>query len=421
MGVADVVMIGKLEPVNLAAASLANAIYFFICILGIGTITAISPIVAKAKAEGLKSDCAIIFRQSIYTSIILTAFICLVLYVLTANLHWFKQDLAVELLTKNYLHALNIGTLPLLFFMAIKHYSDGLSLTKPSAIITIIALLLNVFLNWVFIFGKLGSEAYGLFGAGIATTLSRVFMALCMYFYMRLSKLYLDFIVIKDRAINKTYLLKIFKVGLPSGFQYFFEVGAFAGAAIIIGWIGKYEQAAHQVAINVASITYMIALGISAGGSIAVGDAYGRKNKTDIARSGKASLLLGIFLMGTSAIIFSIFHKQIAHWYVSDLHVAEMASSLLFIAALFQLSDGLQCVGLGILRGIHDTKIPTLITIFAYWVVGLPLGYYLAFVLNFSLYGIWYALLLGLTFSAILLTYRFFKLSKTINVFEPNL
>lgn len=418
MGVADVVMIGKLPPVNLAAASLANAVYFFIGILGIGTLTAISPLVAKAKAEGHNNDCAILFRQGFYASLILAFFVTIIILFLTFNLHWFKQDVEVEMLTKNYMHILNLGTVALFGFLALKQYSDGLSLTKPSAIITLAAVALNILFNWLFIYGNWGFEPMGLFGAGIATTLCRFLMAFAMFLYIRKANIYHNYLKIKDRSVNPHFLIKIFKIGLPSGFQYFFEVGAFAGAAIIIGWISKEHQAAHQIAINAASTTYMIALGISAAGSIAVGDAYGRKNKSDISRSGKASLILGSAFMGFTAIIFALFNNLIAAAYVSDTYVAQMAAGLLFIAALFQLSDGLQCVALGILRGIHDTKIPTVITIIAYWIIGLPLGYLFAFKYNLGMYGIWYALLLGLSISALLLTIRFFKLSKSINVFN---
>jgi MATE family multidrug resistance protein len=211
-------------------------------------------------------------------------------------------------------------------------------------------------------------------------------------------------------------LKKIFQIGLPSGFQYFFEVGAFAFAAIMIGWIGEYELAAHQVAINIASITYMIATGLSAGGSIAVGDALGRRNRQDIIRSGYSAMIMATAFMGVCAIIFSLFSNWIVALYINESHVAEMATGLLIIAAFFQLSDGIQCVGLGILRGIGDTKIPTVITIIAYWVIGIPIGYYLGFKTGLSLYGIWISLSIGLSFSALLLTFRFKKRSRLIDL-----
>jgi MATE family multidrug resistance protein len=416
MGVADIVMIGKLDAVNLAAASLANSVYFFICILGIGTLTAVSPLVAKSKGAGHPNQCAILFNQSIIAAVLLTAFISLVLYVLTENLHWFAQTERVTLLTKSYLHVLNVGTFPMLLFMAVKQYSDGLSFTKPSAIITFIALVLNVFLNWVLIYGKFGMPRWELFGAGVATTLSRYFMAITMYAYVRYTHFYKPYLHLKEHEHDRKYLIQIFKIGLPSGFQYFFEIGAFAFAAIMIGWISEFALAAHQVAINVASVTYMIATGISAGGSIAVGDALGRKNKKDLNDAGRAALILGAAFMGFCALILAIFAPDIIALYTNDEQVASMAIYLLYIAAFFQLSDGIQCVGLGVLRGIGDTKIPTIITIVAYWVIGIPFGYYFGFTLNWSLYGVWFALLLGLTLSAILLSTRFLKESRELDV-----
>lgn len=416
MGVADIVMVGKLDAINLAAASLANSVYFLICILGIGTLTAVSPLVAKAKGAGHPNQCAILFRQSILAAILLAVFICIVIFILAENLHWFGQSERVTILTKSYLHILNAGTLPLLLFLAIKQYSDGLSYTKPSAIITVIALALNIFLNYVLIYGHFGMPRWGLFGTGVATSLSRVVMAVLMFCYVRFNILYKPYLHLKQHEHDGVFLKEIFRVGLPSGLQYFFEIGAFAFAAIMIGWISEFAMAAHQIAINIASVTYMIATGISAGGSIAVGDALGRRNKADIIRSGNAALIMGAVFMGFCALLFTLFNKQIVAFYINDTQVSQMAVYLLWIAAIFQLSDGIQCVGLGILRGIGDTKMPTLITIVAYWVIGIPVGYWLGFKQGYSLYGVWFALLIGLTFSAVLLSLRFIKLSRKVDV-----
>ncbi len=422
MGVADTMMIGKLDATNLAAASLANAVYFLICILGIGTLSAVSPLVAKARGAENPGQCAILYKQAIWASLILSTIVAGILFTLTTNLHWFGLNPTVTALAKDYLHILNVGTLPLLLFTGLKQYSDGLSFTKPSAIITIIALLLNVFLNWVWIYGNLGAPAYGLFGAGLATSLSRVFMAVAMWLYVVLTPMYTQWKNKPGTDKPLHFLGLIFKVGLPSGFQYFFEVGAFAFAAIMIGWISEYAMAAHQIAINIASVTYMIATGISAGGSIAVGEALGRKDRTDIILAGRAALIMGSVFMLGCALLFALFSHFIVGLYIHDQTVFPMAVQLLWIAALFQLSDGIQCVGLGVLRGIHDTKIPTLITIVAYWVIGIPIGYYLGFKTSLSQNGIWLALLLGLSFSAVALSKRFLNKSRTVPfTHEPTL
>jgi MATE family multidrug resistance protein len=295
----------------------------------------------------------------------------------------------------------------------VKQFSDGIGLTKPSAIITISALLLNIFLNWLFIFGHWGFDAMGLNGAGYATTISKVFMAVSITIFVLTNKIYKPYLVSNATLAFKNHLTEIFKVGLPSGFQYFFEVAAFAGAAIIIGWYGEIELAAHNIAINIASVTYMVATGISAAGSILVGDAIGRKNKHDMNLAGRAALIMGAAFMGICALVLLVGKTFVVGLYTSDVMVSEKAVYLLMIAALFQLSDGIQCVGVGILRGLSDTKVPTLIVIVAYWVVGIPVGMWLGNTFELSLYGIWFGLSLGLTLSALMLTMRFLKESRT--------
>ncbi len=412
MGVADMVMIGQIDATNLAAAGLANSVYFLISILGIGTLTAVSPLVAKARGSGHLNDVALLFRQSIWASLALSAFIGAVLFILTINLEWFGQDPEVTRLAQSFLHLLNAGTVFMLLFMGAKQFSDGLSITKPSAVITILGLIVLVFLNWLLIYGNWGFPALGIVGTGYATTFTRLLMATAMIGYIFWHPMYKQWLHVKEKSESFKLFKRIFTIGLPSGMQYFFEVGAFASAAIMIGWFGKDQLAAHQIALNLASITYMIATGISAAGSIAVGEAWGRKNKTDIIFSGRAALIMSVVFMGFTALLFAVFNHFFVGLYIDNVYVAGMAANLLLIAALFQLSDGIQAVSLGILRGIGDTKIPTLITIIAYWVIGIPVGWIMAKYFDFTLYGIWYGLSIGLTFSAIMLTRRFLKESR---------
>lgn len=415
MGVADTIMIGKIDATNLAAAGLANAIYYLITILGLGTLMAVSPLIAKAKAENNIEECINYFKAAILVALCLSVFIFGVNLVLSNNLGWFKQDENVKPLAKEFLTLLNYSTLPLLLFLAVKQFSDGLSITTPAAVITVIALAINIFINYLLIYGNWGMPALGLVGAGYATIFARVFMFFTLMVYVLMHKQYKPYLINTKAAVKKQFVA-ILEVGLPSGFQYFFEVGAFAAAAIIIGWIGKNEQASHTLAINLASLTYMIATGISAGTGIAVGDAYGRKNRTDMLFAGKAGIWLGGIFMGICALLFTVFNQFIVELTVNDVQVQVITASLLYIAAMFQLSDGVQAVSLGALRGLADTKIPTIITIIAYWVIGIPIGYYMAFYMDLGLYGIWYGLSIGLTFSAVLLTIRFVKEVKRLTI-----
>jgi MATE family multidrug resistance protein len=412
MGVVDILMIGKLGATELAAASLANAIYFLVSIIGVGALTAVSPIVAKAQGADKPEDCGVIFRQGIIAAILLSVFISLVVYIVTINMHLFRQNAEVEKLSIIFLNAINFGTLPLMLFLAAKQFSDGLSFTFPSAVITIVAIGINTFLNWALIFGNSGFPKLDLFGSGLATSISRAFMAICMFAFIFIDKRYKPYIAVQKSKKALGFLKEIFTVGVPSGLQYFSEEGAFAFAGIMIGWISEKALASHQIVINIASVTYMISIGIASGGSIAVGNAVGRRNHGDILKSSRAAILIVLSFMALGALVFAFCNQYLVSLYVHDVEVEYMAANLLIIAAFFQLSDGLQCVALGVLRGLEDTKVPTYITFVAYWIIGIPLGYYLCFKTSLCLYGIWIALSIVLTISASILLRRFMKESK---------
>ena len=205
-------------------------------------------------------------------------------------------------------------------------------------------------------------------------------------------------------------IVKILKVGLPGGFQLFFEVGAFAGAALLVGWIGTDELAAHQIVLGLAALTYMMSAGISVSGSIRVGNAFGEGDKAKIKQMGASALfLVGVFML-FSCFLFIFFNEELVRLFIKDEGVVYTAASVLIIAGLFQFSDGIQVVALGILRGIEDVNVPTVITLLAYWAIGLPIGYVLGFIFDFGIQGIWIGLLAGLSTSAILLTLRFYIL-----------
>jgi MATE family multidrug resistance protein len=214
------------------------------------------------------------------------------------------------------------------------------------------------------------------------------------------------------RQLNWLVIKKILNIGIPTGFQHFFEVGAFAFSAVMIGWLGSKPLAAHQIALSMASITFMIILGISAAGTIRVGNALGRKNILEVREAAFSAILLAASIMACFAASFIIFRNFLPTLYIGDTEVIPIAASLLVIAALFQVSDGVQAVGLGVLRGITDVKIPMLISLIAYWIIGFPVGYYLGFIMNFGVQGIWIGLLLGLTIAAIFFTRRFHQKTK---------
>jgi MATE family multidrug resistance protein len=415
MGVADNIQVGKLGAASIAAAGIANSVFFLIAIIGMGTLSVIAPQVAAAYGKDDKRECSYLLRAGMRVGLLFGIGLCLVIILLSYNFHWFRQTPEVEALAVEYLQIIGLSVIPMLFFLAIKQFSDGLSYTKVAMVLTLIGLGLNVFFNWVFIFGKFGMPAWGVNGAGFATLLVRVVMAIAMVLYIFRAPIFRAFIL--PPPANYSYLpmiRRILKLGLPGGFQLFFEVAAFSGAAIIAGWLGTVQLAAHQIAINLASITYMVAAGIAAAGGIRVGQAFGMGSQPKIVRAGTVSLTLAVFFMSITCIIFLTLNDSLVRLYIQDPEVVSLAATLVIIGGFFQLSDGTQVVGLGILRGIEDVNVPTIVALIAYWVIGLPVGYVLAFTFHMDVQGIWIGLLAGLTVSAVLLTIRFYKLSSKI-------
>ena len=415
MGVVDSLMVGKLGAAPLAAAALGNSLTFILLIIGIGVSMAVTPLVAIAVGAHKFEDCGIYFRQSLLVNTLFSILLALLIFFAADLIQYFDQPLDVQFQALSYMRILGFSSLPLMLFQTYKQFIEGLSIMRPAMIIALLANIINAFTNWLLIFGNWGFPELGLDGAGWATFASRGFMALAIMGFVMNTKFFKQYDVsFHFKSINWSIIKKILSLGLPSGFQYFFEVGAFSFAVVMVGWLGTKQQAAHQIAINLASISFMAVLGISAAGSIRVGNAVGKKDIIETRRAGFTASILGASIMLVSAIIFILFRNFLPTLYVNDEVVISYASSLLVIAALFQISDGTQAVGIGILRGLTDVKIPTAVTFIAYWIVGLPVGYLLGFNFEMGVQGVWIGLLLGLTTSAILLTLRFNSRSKHI-------
>jgi MATE family multidrug resistance protein len=415
MGVVDSLMVGTLGPAPLAAASLGNSLTLIIFIVGIGISFVVTPLVAISIGAKKYSECGIYFRQSLLVNLTVGLILTFIVVAGSELIIYFDQPVEVTSLAKSYTKILGLGGIPLMLFQTYKQFIEGLSVMKPAMIIAILANFVNAFVNWILIFGKLGFPALGLDGAGWATFSSRVFMAIVLMIYVMSKSRFKQYDVsFHFKNINFPVIKKILSLGLPSGSQYFFEVGAFSFAVIMIGWLGTDQLAAHQIAINLASVSFMVVLGISMAGGIRVGNGVGEQNIKQVRMAGFSSIFIAVCFMTFSGIVFIILRDWLPTLYIKDQNVISIASSLLIIAALFQLSDGTQAVGIGILRGLTDVKIPTVITFIAYWIVGLPTGYLLGFILGLDVQGVWIGLLAGLTTSAVLLTLRFNIKSKHI-------
>ncbi|MCH7397082.1 MATE family efflux transporter [Belliella sp. DSM 107340] len=412
VGVADSMMVGRLGAEPLAAASLANSIFFVLLMFGIGVSMAITPLVAMADGKNKTSRIGRLFRHGFTINMVTGAMLFIVIILFSPLLKYMNQPQKVVELAIPYLAIITLSILPFMFFQTFKQFAEGLSQTKQAMYITIVCNGLNVFLNWIMIYGNLGFPALGLNGAGWATLISRVLMGIVIAYYVLKSKRYKSFnLGFKIKRFSFPMISKMLRIGVPTGFQFIFEVGAFSAAAIMMGWIGVTALAAHQIAINLASISYMMASGLSAAAMVRVGNQLGRKDIKTLREAGFTVFGMTAIFMLCAAVLFISLREFLPSLYIDDDTVIQMSASLLIIAGIFQLSDGIQVVGLGALRGMADVKVPTIVTLIAYWVIGLPLGYFFAFVLDMQEKGIWYGLLIGLTVTGFMLLYRFHSLS----------
>jgi MATE family multidrug resistance protein len=419
LGVVDSIMVGKVGAVPLAASSLVNGLVFLIVVFGLGMTLAISPLVSIAKGREDQYRCGLILRQALLMNILVALFLNVIIFVLADLIFYLNQSPEVAEQAASYAKILGFSILPFMMFQSYKQFIEGLFFTRPAMYVTIIANVVNALGNWIFIYGNLGFPAYGLDGAGYSTLFTRIFIAITIIVYVIFSPKFREFDpILRWRTFNKDVIRKLLNIGIPSGFQHFFEVGAFAFSAVMIGWIGSNQLAAHQIALSMASITFMGILGISAAGTIRVGNAVGRQNTKDVRAAGFSALQIATFIMGLFGILFIIFRNQLPKIYINDFQVIEIAAALIIVAAFFQISDGVQAVGLGILRGITDAKIPMFISFIAYWVLGLPTGYILGFTFKKGVVGIWIGLLIGLTIAAIFFTLRFHWKTKQVNLLE---
>jgi len=419
MGVTDNIMVGKISYTALAASGIASSIFILVAIIPIGTLIVGSPMISAANSRNDKADAVNILKSCIQAALLISLFFVVVLLVFAFNFSWFQQPKEVEELAVPFFILLIGSIVPLMFFIAVEQFSDGLGHTKISMFFNTSALLLNIFINWLFIYGNWGMPRLELLGAGIGTLTARIYMAVGIWLTVKYSQSFKDFnLNLNLFTIHAASFGRVMRQGLPSGLQFFFEVSAFSVAAVLIGWFGAVPLAAHQVALSLCSITYMISTGFASGGSIRVGFAYGTKDKMAVLRAGKSTMVLVAALMSVSCIGFMVFNTFLVKIYNDDPQVVQLAAGLLIIGGIFQLGDGIQVAAIRSLLGIEDIKVPTLFTLFAYWIFGLPLGCLLAFTFNLGVYGIWIGLSAGLWTAAILLTYRFLNKANRIKALE---
>lgn len=404
----DNMMVGHVGTTELAASSFANNVFMIGMYFGMGITYGLTPLIGNAFSKGKFDEVSSLLKNGVFTHFAAALVLSAVMFGIYFTLPLLGQPADVLKLAQPYFLLLCASYLPFMLFFSLKQFFEGIGNTKMAMQITLTANVVNVVVNYVLIFGKLGFPEMGLIGAGIGTLVSRLFMPLLFVFYiLKVPKIKTYFVEAHKKIFSLEKVISILKIGIPIGFQIIVEVIAFGIGAIMMGWLGEIPLAAHQVALGLASFTYMISLGVSQANTIRVSHQMGLKNYSALKMAATASTHIVLAFMLFMGLVFVVARNYLPLMFTADPKVITIASSLLIIAAIFQVFDGLQVIMLSTLRGMADVKLPMFFAFFAYLLVGIPTSYILSFVFDIGPQGIWYGYLIGLGTAGILFYLRF--------------
>ncbi|AWU45824.1 MATE family efflux transporter [Blattabacterium punctulatus] len=416
VGLSDNMMVGFLGKKALASVSLANSIFLVLVIFGFGISTSISPLIALVDAKNEYKKGAIILYHGLILNFFLSIFMYIFIHIFFYILPYLGQPKEILNDTISFLKITAITFIPWMIFEVFRKFSEGLSLVLPSLIITWISAFINIILNYLFINGLYGIPKLGVSGIAYATLISRITMLIGIYFllyrYKKVRNYYNHF---KYFFLKKKYLKKILKIGIPSGLHMLFEIGAFSISSFISGKCGIKELAAHQIVLNLVSSTFLLSTGFSVSATIRIGNQLALKNYSELRKIGWSIIIMGIIFMLICSFIFLFFRNYIPYLYIkNDYEVIYLAKKMIIIASIFQISDGIQGIIIGALRGIHDVNIPMYISFFSYWIIALPIEWLFSIYLKMGGQGVWIGLGLGITLSSILLIIRYEIITKRL-------
>jgi MATE family multidrug resistance protein len=405
MGLVDTVMVGRVSPVDLAAVAIGHLYFFAIAVVGMGILFSLDPVISQAVGANDEVGIARGVQRGVVLasglSIVAMALLVPVGPVLTA----LRQPPEVVPIAVRYVHGLLAGVFPFYVFVVLRQSLQAMGRVRAIVIAVVAANVLNAFLNWVFIFGNVGAPALGAVGSAYVTSVARWFTMIAL---MALAWPYLapSLRPLRPEALARGPLVKLLEVGGPVGGQQWLEVGVFAAAGLLMGWMGTLALAGHQVALQLAALTFMVPLGVAQATSVLVGQAVGRSDTHGARRATGAGVLIGVGFMTATAVMFLAIPDLLARAFSDDAPVIAQAAVLLPIAGVFQVFDGLQVVAAGALRGVGDTRVPMLLNLVGFWLVGLPISVWLGFGLGWGPEGVWWGLALGIGVVAVLLTLR---------------
>lgn len=412
MGFFDTVMMGRVGPVELAAVAIGTGLWHTLFLLATGILMALSPSVAQLRGAGQIDQIAPLVRQSLWLAALLGAACFFALRHLEPLLAKLGIEPAIIPITGDYLRALSWGMFPIFIFMSFRLFSEGIARTRPILGVILPGLIINIVANYALIFGHWGFPQLGALGCGAATALSMWLVLVAMLGFLFADQGYRRYNLFQHWDWPDWRRLQpLLALGLPIGIGLFLETGVFAAVALLLGTLGAVAVAAHQIALNVAGMTFMIPLGLSMATTVRVGYAIGRDDPAAARFSGLTGIGLSGLFMAAMAVLIFLAHHSIAAFYTDHTPVIAVAGGLLQLAALFQISDGLQVGALGALRGLKDTRLPLLIVLVAYWLIAFPLGWLLGIHWGFGPAGPWIGLIAGLSVAAVLLNFRFRQLS----------
>jgi MATE family multidrug resistance protein len=410
--ITDNIAVGNFSADALAAAGVAHALYMLIVILGMGISFGLTPPVASAAATGDTESCKKLLKHGLILYAGIGVALYVVIWALSMALPYFKQPPHIVEMAIPFMHLVGFSVVPSMIYFGFKQFMEGIAHPKDAMYVALIGEVLNAGLNVVLVFGFLGFPRLGLIGSGLATLLTRFLMVAIIAYIFMTRKTYQPFRFRFNWDVRQKYFSQLIRIGIPIGLQMTFEASCFSASAIMSGWVADDGKtlAAYQIALNIAATTFLIASGLSMAASIRTAQQRGLGNIEGMALAGKSAMILVMMYMALCALLIIVFRNVLPQLYVDSPEVEQIAASLLLVVAVFQLFDGLQVVAMGILRGLEDVKVPTIINLVAYWIVGLPLGAFFAFYAGWGGVGIWTGLAIALGAAAIMLSRRFFIL-----------
>ncbi len=404
----DNMMVGHVGTTELAASAFANNVFIIGMFFGMGITYGLTPLVGKAYGNNRPGMVVMWLKNGIFTHSVVTVLLTILMFAVYFLMPWMGQPDNVLKMAQNYYLLLCASYLPFILFFSVKQFFEGIGNTKIAMQITLTSNVINIVLNYVLIFGKMGFPEMGLMGAGIGTLVSRLIMPpMYLVYILRIPQFRKYFRLAYAQPLSRKRIISVLRIGIPVGFQIIVEVLTFSIGAVMMGWLGETPLAAHQVAIGMANFTYMISLGISQATTIRVSHQMGQGNLKSVRMAAFASTHLVLLFMSVMGFLFIVAKQYLPLFFTTDPEVVEIASRLLVVAAIFQIFDGLQVIMLSTLRGMADVKVPMIIAFVAYLCVGVPTSYILAFPLGAGPPGIWYGFLVGLGVAGILFYFRF--------------